>query len=95
MTIKNVKDMFSLQECKEDLLRWKSSLADKTHIDRKETDTIISLIEEPSLNNKDKIVFLVGNAGSGKSVVMHDVLSKVRKAYESQRRQAYLHKMRL
>lgn len=69
--------MISLRECKEDLLNWKSSLAGRKHIDRSETDNILTFLTAPGRGGKEDILFLVGNAGSGKSVVMHDVLVRL------------------
>lgn len=69
--------MISLQECKEDLLNWKTSFAGRNHINRSETDDILTFLSKPVREGKDNILFLIGNAGSGKSVVMHDVLARL------------------
>ncbi|MDO8366900.1 MAG: AAA family ATPase [Saprospiraceae bacterium] len=62
------------------LLRiWKSdfgSLPD-SHIDRPETTELLSWIDAPLSSDQKGIMLLIGNPGSGKSVVMGDVLRKL------------------
>lgn len=57
-----------------DLRSWRSSLYAEKHIPRKQTDELCEWIDKEHDKKKNRVSLLVGAPGSGKSVVMHDVL---------------------
>ena len=57
-----------------DLRSWRSYLYDDKHIPRKQTDDLCAWIDAEHNKEKERVALLVGAPGSGKSVVMHDVL---------------------
>ena len=62
---------------KKDLLNWKTIFGNDIHIERKETKKLLEFLESNTKPGKDSVMFLVGNAGMGKTVVMSDVLKEV------------------
>lgn len=57
-----------------DLRSWRSCLYDDKHIHRKQTEDLCAWIEAEHNKGKERVALLVGAPGSGKSVVMHDIL---------------------
>ena len=57
-----------------DLRSWRSCLYDDKHIPRKQTCDLCAWIDAEHNKEKERVALLVGAPGSGKSVVMHDVL---------------------
>ncbi len=57
-----------------DLRSWRSCLYYDKHVPRKQTDDLCAWIEAEHKKEKERVALLVGAPGSGKSVVMHDVL---------------------
>ena len=57
-----------------DLRSWRSCLYDDKHIHRKQTEGLCAWIEAEHNKGKERVALLVGAPGSGKSVVMHDIL---------------------
>lgn len=57
-----------------DLRSWRSCLYDEKHIPRKQTDDLCAWIDAEHNKEKERVALLVGAPGSGKSVVMHDIL---------------------
>lgn len=57
-----------------DLRSWRSCLYDDKHIPRKQTGDLCAWIDAEHSKEKERVALLVGAPGSGKSVVMHDVL---------------------
>lgn len=60
-----------------DLRLWRVVLYGKRHIPRHQTEVLLSLIDADYKNNNERVALLVGAPGSGKSVVMHDLLEKL------------------
>jgi energy-coupling factor transporter ATP-binding protein EcfA2 len=58
------------------LSQWKSEFenTNNTHLDRKETSQLLDWINTPLSNEDLGIVMLVGEAGSGKSVILRDLM---------------------
>ena len=69
--------MLSGKDNKNDLLNWKSRFGNDIHIERKETGELLTFLDSDSRTGKDSVMFLVGNAGMGKTVVMSDVLKEI------------------
>jgi hypothetical protein len=67
----------SFKETSMDLLNWRSTLIDDIHIDRGETNELYDWIFKEADTPKKRVALLVGNAGIGKSVVLHDLLVKL------------------
>lgn len=57
-----------------DLRVWRSVLYEKKHIHRQQTEVLLSWINADFEKDKERVAILVGAPGSGKSVVMHDLL---------------------
>ncbi len=60
-----------------DLRKWRSVLYLERHIPRQQTDSLMEWIEADQGKEKERVTLLVGAPGSGKSVVMHDVLEQL------------------
>ena len=60
-----------------DLRKWRHCLYKDEHIHRKQTDVLMEWIEADQDKGRDRVALLVGAPGSGKSVVMHDVLEQL------------------
>lgn len=69
--------MLSDKDNKNDLLNWKSRFGNDIHIERKETEELLRFLDGGTKPGKDSVMFLVGNAGMGKTVVMSDVLKDI------------------
>lgn len=65
------------------LLTWEKGKVSYSHIERDETEAILTWIETPlsSKNNEieDAIGFLVGEAGKGKTIILKDLANKLQK----------------
>lgn len=57
-----------------DLRSWRNVLYAKKHIPRQQTDSLVTWIEADHDKPEQRVALLVGAPGSGKSVVMHDLL---------------------
>lgn len=57
-----------------DLRSWRSFVYADKHIPRKQTDELCQWIDNEHHKEKERVALLVGAPGSGKSVVMHDIL---------------------
>ena len=57
-----------------DLRSWRSCLYDDKHIPRTQTEELCAWIDAEHNKEKERVALLVGAPGSGKSVVMHDIL---------------------
>lgn len=57
-----------------DLRKWRHYLYEEKHIPRQQTEALMEWIEADLGKEKERVALLVGAPGSGKSVVMHDVL---------------------
>ena len=57
-----------------DLRSWRSFVYADKHIPRKQTDELCQWIDQEHDKEKERVALLVGAPGTGKSVVMHDVL---------------------
>lgn len=62
-----------------DLRVWRSVLYEEKHIPRQQTDVLLSWIDTDFEKDKERVAILVGAPGSGKSVVMHDLLEQLEK----------------
>lgn len=62
-----------------DLRSWRSILYEQKHIPRQQTDSLDSWINAEHAKAEDRVALLVGAPGSGKSVVMHDLLDILEK----------------
>lgn len=62
-----------------DLRSWRSILYEQKHIPRQQTDSLDSWINAEHVKAEDRVALLVGAPGSGKSVVMHDLLGILEK----------------
>lgn len=62
-----------------DLRKWRSVLYQQRHIPRPQTDSLMGWIDADGGKDKERVALLVGAPGSGKSVVMHDVLELLEK----------------
>jgi hypothetical protein len=51
---------------------------DNSHIERKETNDLIQWIKSPLQTSEQAVVLLVGDAGSGKTVILKDVFLKLK-----------------
>ena len=71
------KQIFS--DISEDLRGWRHTLSDGTSIPRKQTDDLFNWIMSDIQKSCDRVALLVGGAGSGKSVVMRELLCKLDK----------------
>lgn len=60
-----------------DLRKWRSVLYQQRHIPRPQTDSLMGWIDADSGKDKERVALLVGAPGSGKSVVMHDLLDEL------------------
>jgi len=52
---------------------------DDCHIDREEVGNLLSWVKTPLADNKPPIAVLIGKAGCGKSVILKDLLKRLRK----------------
>ena len=57
-----------------DLRSWRHFLYEEKHIPMQQTESLIKWIDADQEKDKERVSLLVGAPGSGKSVVMHDVL---------------------
>lgn len=71
--IKNFKNISS------SLITWKNTFGNisDSHIQRSETSKILAWLEKPSTNNESSILLVVGDAGSGKTVILKDVITQL------------------
>lgn len=69
--------MLSSNDYKKDLLNWKSQFGKNIHIERPETQELLRFLAKDTKKGKESVLFLVGNAGMGKTVVMSDVLKSI------------------
>ena len=60
-----------------DLRVWRSVLYEEKHIPRQQTDVLLSWINTDFEKDKERVAILVGAPGSGKSVVMRDLLEQL------------------
>lgn len=60
-----------------DLRKWRHYLYEDKHIPRQQTKELIEWIEADQINEKEHVLLLIGAPGSGKSVVMHDILEQL------------------
>jgi len=60
-----------------DLRKWRHYLYEDKHIPRLQTDALMEWIEADQKKDEERVALLVGAPGSGKSVVMHDVLEQL------------------
>lgn len=68
----NVKNCFA--NISSALLSYRSSFVDNVRIDRNITKTLYDFCCQDIIDDKSRIAVLMGSAGMGKSVVMHDLL---------------------
>ena len=66
-----------------DLRSWRAVLYGERHIPRQQTEMILSWIDEDFEKERDRVSLLVGAPGSGKSVVMHDLLEQLEERDET------------
>ena len=69
--------MLSSNDYKKDLLNWKSQFGKNIHIERPETQELLRFLAKDTKKGKESVLFLVGNAGMEKTVVMSDVLKSI------------------
>lgn len=69
----------SIKESSSSLRSWYSYIYSEKHIDRDETEKLHNWIMSDTLNTRpeNRVCLLVGDAGSGKSVVMRDLLIRL------------------
>ena len=75
----NYQQINTLSEVSKYLRSWYSFVYKEKHIERAETEKLWNWITrwEDVKNPMDRVSLLVGDAGSGKSVVMHDLLLRL------------------
>lgn len=75
---KVIVDLDSLEMASAGLSSWNTQI-NGLHFNRQETKKLLDWVEEKSDKADKRVSVLVGNAGMGKSVVMHDVLEELLK----------------
>lgn len=76
-TAVNVKDVF--KNISVVLSNYRDFFWGRVHIDRDVTHSLLVFCTDTIKNDEDKVAVVLGSAGMGKSVVMHDLLEKLNK----------------
>lgn len=72
----HIKLMSSLEMASVGLSQWKSEIAG-IHIYRDEVDSILKWVDEDLSKQDERVSVVIGNAGTGKSVIMEDVYNSL------------------
>lgn len=75
LTLDEILDNFNSASV--DLSSYNNKFGEKIHIERDETNKLYNWIIQDKELNKSPIAILAGNAGFGKSVILHDLLKKI------------------
>lgn len=76
-TAVNVKDVF--ENISVVLSNYRNFFGSHVHIDRDITHSLLDFCKQAIEDDKDKVAVVLGSAGMGKSVVMHDLLDELKK----------------
>lgn len=77
---KDIKLMSSLEMASVGLSHWKSEIAG-IHIYRDEVESILNWVDGDLERQEDRVAVVIGNAGTGKSVIMEDVYNSLIEKY--------------